>query len=243
MRLYVYADESGTFDQRHNRLFVYGGIILAGAAAKEETTCRFIALERSIRDSSRVHAGAPELKASSMTMRERKRAFMSLRNEGCRQFATIVDQTRLREEVFDSKRRKQRYLDYALVRGIEDGIRRILRTGRIARNEVDSVSIVVDEHSASTRGRLDFAESINDALRCGEFDHTWSTFFPPVFSREIPAVSVAYVDSRNVALVRAADITANWAYMATRDKGTYPRAFAALRAQSSLLQLPPSTAA
>ena len=113
MRLYVYADESGTFDQRHNRLFVYGGIILAGAAAKEETTRRFIALERSIRDSSRVHAGAPELKASSMTMRERKRAFMS----------------------------------------------------------------------------------------------------------------------------------ANWAYMATRDKGTYPRAFAALRAQSSLLQLPPSTAA
>ena len=124
-----------------------------------------------------------------------------------------------------SKRRKQRYLDYALKRGVKSGIVDALRLQGIAASEVDAVSVVVDEHSTSIDGKYNLAESVDEELRCGMFNPTWQTSYPPVFSDWLPKIPVSYVDSSKVAMVRAADVTANWAFMAERDKETYPRAY------------------
>ena len=109
-----------------------------------------------------------------------------------------------------SKRRKQRYLDYALKRGVKSGIVDALRLQGIAASEVDAVSVVVDEHSTSIDGKYNLAESVDEELRCGMFNPTWQTSYPPVFSDWLPKIPVSYVDSSKVAMVRAADVTANW---------------------------------
>lgn len=238
MKLYVYADESGAFDKVHNDLFVYGGLVLAGAEAKDDAARRYIAIERKIREANSAHDVHPELKASFMTLKERKRAFQSIKKPGCHQFAVIVNQRALRDEVFDSKKRKQRFLDYALKRGIKRGIVQALREDGIPRESIDSVTVVVDEHSTSTCGEYNLMESINEELRNGMFNPTWQLFFPPVFTHGIPEIPVAYVDSSKVPLVRASDITANWVFMAERDRETYPHAIEALEGRCTLLRLP-----
>lgn len=170
-------------------------------------------------------------------MRSRKRVFTSIERPGCHQFAVIVDQKKLRDEVFDSKKRKQRYLDYALKRGVKAGIVDALRLQNIATRDADAVSVVVDEHSTSTDGKYNLAESIDEELRCGMFNPTWQKFYPPVFGTWLPRIPVSYVDSSKVAMVRAADVTANWAFMAERDRETYPRAYEML-SKATVLRLP-----
>lgn len=177
------------------------------------------------------------MKASRLNMKSRKRMFASLERPGCHQFAVIVDQKSLRDEVFDSKKRKQRYLDYALKRGVKTGIVDALKLQGIAADEVDAVSVVVDEHSTSTDGKYNLAESIDEELRCGMFNPTWQVFHPPVFGKRLPKIPVSYVDSSKVAMVRAADITANWAFMAERDRQTYPQAYEML-SKATVLRLP-----
>ncbi len=113
MKLYVYADESGAFDKVHNDIFVYGGVVLVGADAKADAEHRYAAMESRLRKSVPDLDDGSEIKASRLDMKSRKRMFTSLERPGCHQFAVIVDQKQLRDEVFDSKKRKQRYLDYA----------------------------------------------------------------------------------------------------------------------------------
>ena len=43
VKVYVYADESGTFDKVHNELFVYGGVVLVGAGARDDAARRYSA--------------------------------------------------------------------------------------------------------------------------------------------------------------------------------------------------------
>lgn len=162
MRLYVYANESGAFDKVHNDWFVYGGLVLVGHEAKTHAERRYIAMEREIIASSdKLHEG-DEVKASRMTLRERKRVFRSIARPGCHQFAVIVDQKKCHANIFDSKRRKQRFLDYALKRGVKQGIIDALAIGNIPPSEVDGVRVVVDEHSTSTDGKYNLVESINE---------------------------------------------------------------------------------
>lgn len=238
MKLYVYADESGAFDKVHNDTFVYGGVVIAGAAAKADAEHRYAAMESRLRESKPGFEDGSEIKASRLDMRSRKRVFASIERPGCHQFAVIVDQKALNDQVFDSKRRKQRFLDYALKRGVKEGILEAMRLNAISPRDVDAISVVVDEHSTSTDGKYNLAESINEELRNGMFNPTWQVFYQPVFGNWLPEIPVSYVDSSKVAMVRAADITANWAFMAERDKETYPKALDLLSTRATVLRLP-----
>ena len=238
MKLYVYADESGTFDKAHNDIFVYGGVILRGTENRNDATRRYVAIEKAIRERGSNHPDGTELKAAFMSLKERKTVFTSIARKGCRQFAVIVDQKKLYDQIYESKKRKQRFLDYALKRGIKEAIVRSIADEGLKRSDIDAISVVVDEHSSSTSGKYNLEESINEELRCGMFNPEWNVFFEPVFSTDMPKIPVAYANSKSVPLVRAADVTANWAFMAERDKDTYPHAYEMLSRRSYLLRLP-----
>lgn len=64
---------------------------------------------------------------------------------------------------------------------MKSGIVDALRLQGIAASEVDAVSVVVDEHPTSIDGKYNLAESIDEELRCGMFNPTWQTSYPPVF--------------------------------------------------------------
>lgn len=221
MKIYVYADESGTFDQANNNLFVYGGIIVPGKEVKDDIERRYIAVERDVRRSSKVLGADDEAKANALTMRERKRLYQTIEASPCCQFGVIVDQSRLRPNVFATKGSKQRYLDWALKMGLKAGILSMVGNGTAPKEKISKIAVFVDEHSSSTSGKYNLHDSINEEFRHGMYG-SQGMFHDPVFSPEFPEIPVNYLDSSKVTLIRAADITANWIYCAERDCAEYP---------------------
>ena len=175
MKLYVYADESGTFDKAHNDIFVYGGVIVS-AQDRKAATDKYLGLERHIRSGFGGRYGDAELKASVLTMRDRSRVFKAIPNMGCLQFAAIVRQQYLRDSIFQTKYSRQRYLDYALKMAIKGGIRTLFANGLVREEDISGMSVVVDEHSTSTDGRYNLQETINAEFRYGIHNYNWQTY-------------------------------------------------------------------
>lgn len=42
MDLFVYSDESGVFDYKHNKIFTFGGLIFIGKEQKDIATRKFL---------------------------------------------------------------------------------------------------------------------------------------------------------------------------------------------------------
>jgi len=91
MKLYIYADESGTFDKEHNDLFVYGGLVVPGDSAKRNLERKYSAIENDIRRNASRFGEDDELKACYLRMKERKRLFALLQKSQCVQFGVVVD--------------------------------------------------------------------------------------------------------------------------------------------------------
>ena len=49
MDLFVYSDESGVFDYKHNKIFTFGGLIFIGKEQKDIATRKFLHAERCLR--------------------------------------------------------------------------------------------------------------------------------------------------------------------------------------------------
>ena len=237
MKLYVYADESGVFDSKSEEPFVYGGVIVS-SLNRQSAFQRYHGLEKTIRSEQPNLSGEAELKASILDMKTRGRVFRTLRSFGCFQFAAIVNQARVYRSIYSNKRDKQKFLDYALKRAIKHGVLSLIHKRAFAKEEIDGLDVIVDEHSTSTSGRYDLEESINSEFRFGTYNPTWTEWFSPIFDERFPEIPVTYVDSSKVALIRAADITANWVFRAERDKLEHPEVLDSVERRVSIIRLP-----
>lgn len=238
MKLYIYADESGTFDKEHNDLFVYGGLVVPGDSAKRDLERKYSAIENDIRRNASRFGDDDELKACYLRMKERKRLFALLQKSQCVQFGVVVDQKRLHDYVFASKGSKQRYMDWALKMGVKKGVLGVVNRGIASKQDIDQIVVFVDEHSSSTEGKYNLSQSIDEEFRLGMYNPEWGTFHDPVFSPSFPKIPVRYLDSRSVTLIRAADITANWIYCAERDRHSYPFAMRSVESTTVLYHHP-----
>lgn len=216
MKLYVFADESGVFDHAHNELFVYGGIIVLGKHNYDAIVNRHQSLERRLRREDQSLRNVPEIKAAYLNLKQRKRLF-NLQVPQCVRFGVVIDQQKVYEQIYQTKQDKQRFLDYALKRGIKHAIESADTSGLIPKKEINCISIVVDEHSTATSGKYTFEETIDEEFRRGTYSPNYDMSFPPLFSLNFPRIPVAYCDSKKVVGVRIADITANWIYRAYKD--------------------------
>ncbi len=237
MRLYVYADESGSFSRDSGTPFAYGGVCVLGRDAKDALARRYIAVERAVSSECCGISDGTEVKACFVGMRDRRR-LLSVSSERCAQFAVIVNRDRVFDRVYATKRDRQRFLDYLLKRGIKHCVERGMRDGTFNRSDIDSMTVIVDEHGTSTSGKYRLAESINEEFRHGVWNPWFTSMIQPVFGTDFPEIPLAYVDSRNVPLVRLADVTANWAYCAERDAKTAPQAMRLLNRRACVLRLP-----
>jgi hypothetical protein len=238
MKLYVYADESGTFDKVHNDLFVYGGVVVPGSETKCEIERKYIAIERSIREASDKFGPHDELKACRLNMRQRKRLYDVIEGSGCQQFGVIINQRNLYDRVFATTGTKQRYLDWALKMGIKRGVLEAIQRAPFTKQDVDSIVVFVDEHSSSTAGKYNLSESIDEEFRVGMYNPEYGLQREPIFSPSFPKIPVRYHDSRSITLIRAADITANWIFCAERDRDSYPQAISDVERLATIYRHP-----
>ena len=125
MDLFIYSDESGVFDKEHNEIYVYGGLIFLGKEQKDDYARKYIAAEKSLRGQK--YAANEELKACRISNKEKGKLYRSM--NGAIRFGVIVNQKNVLERIFQSKKDKQRYLDFAYKIGLKKALQKMIADG------------------------------------------------------------------------------------------------------------------
>ncbi|MCR4763082.1 MAG: DUF3800 domain-containing protein [Lachnospiraceae bacterium] len=205
MNLYVYSDESGTFDHVHNHYYVYGGLIVLGSENKSKWEHRYAAAERTVRENAKLSRDS-EIKGNNVTAKQKAALFRSLNK--CYKFAVVVDEHRVFERIYASKKDKQRYLDYVYKITIRRALENLIQEARLCVDDVENIYFFVDEHSTATNGRYELREALEQELKSGTYNYSYTKFFKPLFP-DMGSVCLEYCDSKKKLLVRAADIVSN----------------------------------
>jgi len=207
MKLYVYSDESGVFDKQHYRWFVFGGIIILDTDNKELWSRKYSAAEKGINEGNKY--GNQELKASRISAKDKNKLFRSLNH--CYKFSAVIDMSKLLDEIFESKKDKQRYLDYVYKTVIEEALYNLSDEGLLDLNSVDKIIFNLDEHSTATNGLYEIKQLLEQEFQLGTFNYDYSRYYSPILPN-CTEVSVEFCDSANKLLIRASDIVANKIY-------------------------------
>ena len=207
MDLFIYSDESGVFDKEHNEIYVYGGLIFLGKEQKDSYARKYIAAEKVLR--GRKYAADEELKACRISNKEKGKLYRSM--NGAIRFGVIVNQKKVLDRIFQSKKDKQRYLDYVYKIGLKKALQKMLVEGSIEKNSIEDVHVFTDEHTTATNGRYELREGLEQELKNGTYNMQYDKFFPPVFET-LGGIELKNCDSSKVPLIRAADIVANRIY-------------------------------
>lgn len=206
MNIFVYSDESGTFDRKHNNTFVFGGLIFLSKDDKDINTRKFIKAEKDI---SGYYNPNTELKASILKNKDKGKLYRSLNQ--CVKFGAIVNQNKIHSEIFHHKKNKQRYLDYAFKIALKRAFCELIERGLINCKSVENIYVFVDEHSTATDGRYELKEGLEQEYKIGTFNYGYNTFYPPIFAN-LSGITLKYCNSESVHLIRASDIVANRIY-------------------------------
>lgn len=206
MDIFVYSDESGVFDKAHNEIFVFGGLIILGKDSKDDWCRRYLAAERAIRMGYDAKA---ELKASFVSNKDKNKLVRSLNN--CYKFGVVVQQKRVLDRIFASKKDKQRYLDYAYKIGLKRALEDLIRRGELQSSFVGNMHVFVDEHTTATNGRYELREGLEQEFKNGTYNYNYGTFYSPLFEH-MGALDLHFCNSATTTLVRAADHVANKIY-------------------------------
>lgn len=208
MNLYVYSDESGVFDKVHNDYFVFGGIVCIGNAEKEILSRKYSKAEKTLRMSKNV-SSEYELKASQITNSEKGKLFRSLNQ--FYKFGVIINEKRILERIFQSKKDKQRYLDYAYKICVKRTFEQLIGMNIIKPDDIERLYFFVDEHTTATNGRYELEEALEQEFKLGTYNYDYVKYYEPIFKNMID-VKLEYCNSSSKLLVRAADIVANKIY-------------------------------
>lgn len=207
MDIFVYSDESGVFDCIHNEIFVFGGLIFLGKEEKDAYANKYIAAEKSLRRNSQL--AEDELKACRLSNKHKGKLYRSM--NGAIRFGVVINQKRLLSRIFQSKKDKQRYLDYAYKIAVKKALQRLIENGKINPSDIGTIHFYIDEHTTATNGRYELKEGLEQELKNGTYNMQYNEFFPPLFE-DMKGVDLNFCDSEKVILVRAADIVANRIY-------------------------------
>ncbi|NMN01476.1 DUF3800 domain-containing protein [Bifidobacterium panos] len=210
MNIFVYADESGVFDQVHNDFFVFGGLIFLNKKSRDIAQRRYISAEREQRKAGAAK-GHREMKAVYLSNKQKAAMFRAMNH--CHRFGVVVRQRDVLENIYQNKKSKQRYLDYVFKMGLKSAFKTMIRNGEISCDAVNDLFVFMDEHSTATDGRYELGEALENEFKIGTYNYRWEHFFPPLFPG-MGAVNLQLKDSCQDSLVRAADITANRLYYA-----------------------------
>lgn len=208
MNIFVFSDESGVFDKVHNDYFVFGGIMLLSKNEKDNFARKYLAAERVIRN-KRKFSQYDEVKATTITNADKGKLFRSL-NE-IEKFGVVIKQKNLLDSIFNSKKAKQRYLDWAYKITVKRKFITLINRKVINPQEIENLYFYIDEHTTATDGIYELQEALEHEFKYGTHNFNYSTFYPPIFPN-LKRVTVDYCDSKKQTLVRAADIVANRIY-------------------------------
>lgn len=207
MEIYIYSDESGVFDKAHNEVFVFGGLIFLRKKDAEICSRKYLNAERAIRIGK--YGENEELKACRVSNGEKGKLYRSLNHTI--KFGVVINQNNVLDRIFQSKKDKQRYLDYAYKIGLKRAFKSLINEGIVNPDEVKRIHVYNDEHSTATNGRYELEQALEQEFKLGTYNLRYDAFFPPIFS-DLGRIDLEFCSSDKVTLIRAADIIANRIY-------------------------------
>lgn len=208
MDIYVYSDESGVFDYINNDFFVFGGIIFLSKFQKDNFSRKYLSLERCIRNRTNLNKYI-EIKASNIKIKEKRKLFNITKDYI--KFSVVVNQKNINRNIFNHKKSKQRFLDYAFKRGLKNVFQILLDNNVIDKNKIENIYIFCDEHTTATNGKYELKESLEQEFKYGTFNYKYDLFFEPLFEN-LKNLDVQFLSSNKKILIRTADIIANRVY-------------------------------
>ena len=213
MNLYIYSDESGTFDSKHNDYFIFGGLICVGKEEKEKISRMYSHVENTIKQ-SRKNKNL-EVKGCNTSNEQKGKLFRSL--NGVHKFSIIIEQKKISQDIFNDKKHKQRFLDFAYKLVVKCCIKHLIDNQVIENDGVDWMHVYCDEHQTATDGLYELKETLYNEFKIGTFNYNWNKFYEPLLP-SLQDINVYFCNSKNTLLVRAADIIANKINYLTRSK-------------------------
>lgn len=214
MNIYIYSDESGVFDKKHNDIFVFGGLIMLEKKEKDIWSRKYSTAEKTLRKNKGVGKNY-ELKATQITNKEKGKLFRSLNQ--CYKFGVVIDEKFVLDRIFESKKDKQRYLDYAYKIAVKRAFESLITDKIIVPSNVERLFFYVDEHTTATNGIYELRESLEQEFKNGTYNNQYSVHFPPIFP-SLLEVQLSFCNSQSTMLVRAADIVSNRIYYLANQK-------------------------
>ena len=209
MNVFVYADESGVLDPKHNDYFVFGGLIFLGKDRRDTAARKYRNVESVLRKSCKMSANRGELKACNLTNKQKGDIFRSLNGEY--KFGVVVEQERLHESISSNKKSKQRYLDYAFKIGLKRALQGMMGDEIFIEKDVENIYVFMDEHTTATDGRYELKEGLLEEFKYGTINYANNTAFPPILP-SMCSLDFYMRDSAQDPLIRASDIVANKLY-------------------------------
>lgn len=207
MDLFIYSDESGTFDQKHNNFFIFGGLVCVGQEEKEKYSRMYAHVENIIKE-KRTNKKR-EIKGNNTSGPYKAKLFRSLNN--VKKFTVIIKEKDLSPDIFSDKRHKQRFLDFAYKLVVKACVKQLIDDGIININAIKEMNFYCDEHNTATDGIYELKESLYNEFKIGTFNYNWNKFYEPLIPK-LQNINVYFCNSKNTLLVRAADIIANHIY-------------------------------
>ena len=151
-----------------------------------------------------------------MSNKDKGKMFRSLNK--CIKFGIVVDLKRINKNIFNDKKTKQRYLDYAFKIGVKRAMESLIQKGFVNPCNVTNMHFYCDEHTTATNGHYELREGLEEEFKRGTYNFKHNKFFPPLFPN-MENLNLTYHNSTTQPLIRAADIVANRVYfMARRDE-------------------------
>lgn len=147
-----------------------------------------------------------EVKANSISNNSKGSLYRSLNN--VYKFGAVINQKQILTQIFNDKKSKQRYLDYAYKIATKRFFEALIIKGVINPREVNNIYFYIDEHTTATNGRYELREALEEEFKNGTFNFKYDTFYPPIFP-DLQSLKVDFCNSSSKTLVRAADIVAN----------------------------------
>ncbi len=207
MNIFIYSDESGVFDKKHNDYFVFGGLIFLSTEDKNVWERKYLNAEKVIRRKG--YEPTVELKACILTNAEKGKLFRSLNQ--CYKFGVIIKQKKVFDSIFLHKKTKQRFLDYAYKIAVKNALTTLINNKIIDSKEKHNMYFFVDEHSTATNGRYELHQSLEEEFKFGTHNFEYNKYHKPILPN-LQTLSVEFCDSKYKPLIRAADIISNRIY-------------------------------
>ena len=205
----IFSDESGVFDNIHERYFVFGGFILNASKGEVSKLASLYKSIECILRQKQEYKSVGELKANNLTNHDRRFVFSKMKSFF--KFGIVIDLSEVLPRIFTDKKSKLRYQDFAYKIGIKRAFEYLINTGVLSPEDDITLHFFVDEHHTATNGRYELEESLLQEFKEGSYNFNYMKYHKPLFPN-MNKLNLKMENSAQSLLIRAADIVANRLY-------------------------------